>query len=120
MQRPRPLVAINIRDSREPNWQIAVAALLARVHQDVHGTVHRLDAVAHVLRLALAGRHRWKLIRGVQWQMPRTEEQLLARDMWRVDELIAAREDHVLDKAAQLEVQDRAFRVPENQPGADV
>src|SRR2546423_562276 len=120
MQRPRPLVAIHIRDLREPNRQIAVAALLARIHEDVHRAVHRLDAIAHVLRLALAGRHRWKLIRGVQWQMPGTQEQLLARDMWRIDELIAAREDHVLDETAQLEVQDRAFGVPENQPGADV
>src|SRR2546421_3765360 len=120
MQCTRPLVAIHIRDLREPNWQIAVAALLARVNQDVHRAVHRLDAIAHVLRLALAGRHRWKLIRGVQWQMPGTQEQLLARDMWRVDEPIAACENHVLDEAAQLEVQNRAFGVPENQPGADV
>src|SRR5256714_7570787 len=120
MQRPRPLVAIHIRDLREPNRQIAVAALLARIYQDVHGTVHRLDAIAHVFRLALAGCHRWKLIRGVQWQMPGTQEQLLARDTRRIDELIAAREDHVLDETAQLEVQDRAFWVAENQPRADV
>src|SRR5438477_8627472 len=120
MQRPRALVAIHIRDLGEPNRQIAVAALLARVDEDVHGTVHRLDAIAHVFRLALAGRHRWKLIRSVEGQMSGTEEQLLARDMGRVDELIAAREDHILDEAAQLEVQDGAFGMPQNQPGPDV
>ena len=120
MQRPRALVAIHIRDLGEPNRQIAVAALLARVDEDVHGTVHRLDAIAHVFRFALAGRHSRKLIRGVQRQMSGTQEQLLARDMGRVDELIAAREDHILDEAAQLEVQDRALGVPQNQPRPDV
>src|SRR5437867_2843515 len=40
--------------------------------------------------------------------------------MRRVHELIAARENHILDEAAQLEVQDRALGVPQNQPWPDV
>src|SRR5439155_5314921 len=99
---------------------IAIAALLARVHEDVHGTIHRLDAIAHVLRLALARRHRGKLIRGIERQVARAQKQLLAGHVGRVHELVAALQDDVLDEAPQLEVQDRTVGMPENQPRPDV
>ena len=52
--------------------------------------------------------------------MPRAQKQPLARDVGRVHELITAREDDVLDEAAQLEVQDGALGMPENQPRTHV
>src|SRR5258708_21979575 len=52
--------------------------------------------------------------------MSRAKEQLLAGEVGRVDELIAAREDDVFDEAPQLEVQDRAVGVPHDQPRPDV
>src|SRR5258708_39749252 len=52
--------------------------------------------------------------------MSRAKEQLLAGEVGRVDELIAAREDDVFDEAPQLEVPDRAVGVPHDQPRPDV
>src|SRR5207245_10086853 len=87
---------------------------------DVDGTVHRLDAIVNFFRLTLASRHRRELVRGVQRQVARAQEQLFARHVRRVHELIAALQDDVLDEAPQLEVQNRAVRVPENQPRPDI
>ena len=120
VQRPRALVAIHIRDLGEADRQVAIAALLRRVDQDVHRAVHRLHPVAHTLGLALARRHRRELVLGVQRQVPGAQEQLLTRHVGRVHQLIAALENHVLDEASQLEVEHRPLGVPQNQSRADV
>src|SRR2546425_11618427 len=44
------------------------------------------SAITHVLRLALARRHRRKLILGIQRQVPRPQEQLLACHVGRSEE----------------------------------
>ena len=120
VQRPRALVAIHIGDLGEPDRQVAIAALLRRVDEDVHRAVHRLHPVAHTLGLALPRRHRRELVLGVQRQVPGAQEQLLTRHVGRVHQLIAALENHVLDEASQLEVEHRPLGVPQNQSRADV
>ncbi len=120
VQRAGALIAVHVGDLGQPDRQIAVAALLARVHEDVHRAVHRLHPIAHVLGLAFAGRHRGKLVLGIQGEVPGSQEQLLAGHVRRVDQLIAALENDVLDEAAQLEVDHRPFGVPQDQPGTDV
>src|SRR6478672_3818434 len=52
--------------------------------------------------------------------MAGTQEQLLARHVRRIDELIAPLQDHVFNEAAQLEVQNGALGMPQNQPRPDV
>ena len=119
MQRPRALVAVHVGDLGEPQRQVAVAALLRSVHEDVHRAVHRLHPVAHVLGFALPRGHRRELVVGVQRQVPGAQEQLFTRHVGRVHQLVTALQDHVLDEAPQLEVQHRAFGMPENQPRPD-
>src|SRR5213594_3836761 len=108
VQRPRALVAVQIGDLGEADRQVAVAALLRGVDEDVHRAVHRLDPIAHGFRLALPRGHGRELVRRVQREVPRAQEQLLAGDVGRVDQRVAALEDRVLDEAPQLKQIGRA------------
>ena len=67
----------------------------------------------------MAGAHRRELVLGVPRQVARFEEQLLPRQVRRIDQLVAALEQHVLDEAAQLELQHRALGVPEDETRPD-
>src|SRR5213082_2798895 len=75
---PDALVAIHVGDFRQADRQVAVAALLRGVDENVHRAVHRLHPIPHVLGFPLARRHGRELILAVERQVPRLEKQLLA------------------------------------------
>src|SRR6266436_4725648 len=103
-----------------PVRQIAVTALLRGVDEDVHRAIHRLHPIAHGFRLSFPGGHGWELVRRIEREVSRAQEQLLAGHVGRVDQRIATLQDRVLDEAAQLVLDHRALRVPEHQPRAHV
>src|SRR5207244_11661737 len=82
--------------------------------------VHRCQTIAHRFGIALPCRYRWKLVRRVQRQMTRTNKQLFASHVRRVHQRVAAVEDRVLDKAPQLELEDRTLGMPQDQSRPDV
>ena len=57
-----PLVPIDVGDLRVAHWKIPIRALSIRVDEGVHGAVHGLDAVPHVIGLPLPRCHRRELM----------------------------------------------------------
>src|SRR5260221_7915268 len=93
MQRPRSLVAVHVGDLGEPDRQIAVTALLRGVDEDVHRAIHRLHPIAHGFRLSFPRGHGWELVRRIEREVSRAQEQLLAGHVGRVDQRIATLQD---------------------------
>ena len=107
----RALVAVNRAELAQPDRQIAVAAQLVLVDQDVERAVHRPELVFDVVEL-----HRLEHVVRVEIRVAGGLPQVVFGDVRREDETVAALEvllpQPVLDDLAHQ----RALGVPEDQP----
>ena len=113
VQHARALVAVDRAELGVAQRQVAVRPQLRAVDGDVERAVHRLDQVALAVELH-AAEQVVLVVREVAGRL----EQLLARDVRRVDQLVAAA--HVLapDDVLDLIADHRALRVPEREARA--
>ena len=113
VQHARALVAVDRAELRVADRQLAVRAQLRAVDRRVERAVHRLDEVALPVEL-----HAAEEVVLVVREVPRGLEQLLAREVRRVDQLVAAA--HVLapDDVLDLIADEGALRVPQHEPRA--
>ena len=127
VQGSRELVAIHRAVLGESHRKVAVAARALLVDQDVHRAVHRLqvvvDAVLRDLAVLVAllvevdGREHALLVGD---EVVRLQEQVLLRDVGRVDVVVAAGDVAATGMLLHLTADDAAARMPDRQPRADL
>jgi hypothetical protein len=112
VQCARFLVAVVAGDLGVANREITVAALPRRIDLHVAGAVHRLDPIVLLLPFHL---HRREHHLRVGLEVPRSPEERLPRDVRRVDEIVPAAQQLVLEESPEHELDHRALRVPVDQ-----
>ena len=109
VKRAATLVAVDRAELADAHRKIAVAVDLRLEHLDVTGTVHRLDPEP---LSAVIKQQRPVHVLAVLLEMPRALIDLLVRDMWRVNERVAALVMQPAPPALELLADDRKVGKP--------
>src|SRR5665213_487101 len=114
VEHARSLISIDRAELRVPNRQLPVRAQTGPIDRRVKGAIHRFDEVALPVQL-----HPAEEILLVVREVSRGLEELLAREMRRVDQLVPPPDVLLSDDVLDLVAQERALRVPKDEPRPD-